>query len=143
MPGFAIFSQWLANLFIPKTMDGLTVGEVSLIRPSAKNDVGVIAHEARHRQQQAAMGNIVWLARYGDQSHFKLSQEAEAYAYQLAAYPAYQWTSFRQEAIGYMTSSTYGLLGKDGLDVPTITQALDNYLAIMGFKIDAAGNVTK
>lgn len=139
MPGFATFCSFFANL-LPAGTDGLTVGEVSLIRPEDKDDVGLLAHEARHRYQQAnygpfILGSIEWLGRYAKELHFRLSQEAEAYAYQLAAYPPEQHAAFRQTAIAYLCSATYGLLGNDGLDQAAITQALDDNLTKLGIVI--------
>lgn len=49
-------------------------------------DAPLLAHERRHAAQQRGEGPAVWWGRYFADSDFRLGQEAEAYAAQLAAF---------------------------------------------------------
>lgn len=89
--------------FIPSRFSGYSIGPVILIRPSAKQDVGLLEHEKTHRRQ--------WLKTAGLHSflyvlskQYRLKAEAEAYAKQV------EYTDSRPvDLFAFFICTKYGL----------------------------------
>lgn len=71
---------------MPRWADGMTIGPVILIRPSASGDAALLAHEHVHVDQWKRSFGLFWLLYSLSKTH-RLRYEVEAYRAQLAHAP--------------------------------------------------------
>ena len=78
---------FFSDLFMPKRFAGYTVGPLIFIRPSHRDDVGLLAHERVHVRQWLRSLGLLHSLRYLLSDSYKLACEVEAYQAQAACYP--------------------------------------------------------
>lgn len=71
---------------MPRRFDGWTIGPVSIIRPSRRDDAGLHAHEAVHRRQFYSTFGLAGI-RYLISRRWRRVYEVEAYRAQLEYSP--------------------------------------------------------
>lgn len=66
-----------------KKFDALTVYPFIFIRPSQRHNIGLLAHEMVHYNEQKAAWVVPWLVKYLFSKEFRIAAEERAYAVQL------------------------------------------------------------
>lgn len=79
LPAFVFYADWI----VPKKYDALTVFNVVFIRPSHRNDEGLLHHELTHVKQIYRTFPLFPL-RYNLSKKYRLNAELEAYKVQLS-----------------------------------------------------------
>lgn len=75
-----------SDFLMPSWMDGRCLGPIVQIRPSSRNDVGLVQHELVH-QRQWKQNPILYPLRYWLSRRWRLRYELEAYREQLKHSP--------------------------------------------------------
>jgi len=96
IPVLIFISNWM-----PKKFSGYHVGCLVLIRPTHKEDEGLIQHELTHVKQNIRTLGWSGIKQIWNKNH-KLNRECEAYAVQLQHVPANQYKTIHTRFVNYM-----------------------------------------
>lgn len=95
------------STLIPRGFDAVTLWPFILVRPSARNDAGLIEHELVHYCEQAWCTPI-WWARYLLSPAFRQAAEVRAYRRQIAIGGISLGAAAHYLATGYRLNLSYG-----------------------------------
>lgn len=94
---------FITNWLIPSKFAGYHIATLALVRPTHKDDEGLIQHELTHVKQNIRTLGISGIRQYFDKNH-KLDRECEAYAIQLQYVPQPQQDVMKTRFVNYIYS---------------------------------------
>ena len=94
---------FITNWLIPSKFAGYHIATLALVRPTHKDDEGLIQHELTHVKQNLRTLGVSGIRQLFDKNH-KLNRECEAYAVQLQYVPPIQRDVIRPEVFKRVTT---------------------------------------
>ena len=94
---------FITNWLIPSKFAGYHIATLALVRPTHKDDEGLIQHELTRVKQNIRTFGVSGIRQYFDKNH-KLDRECEAYAVQLQYVPKSDKDVMNKRFVNYIYS---------------------------------------